>query len=139
MQSSAQSPIRLRPELSKLPQLVAYIALFAHEHGLNISDTYALTLAAEELFSNTIRHSRSPANWVLFSLIHRHESVIATYTDDAPPFDPTLQAESDITASAGTRPVGGLGIHFIRRAMRSFDYRRLDNRNVVTFTRHLTG
>ena len=98
-----------------------------------------MTLAAEELFSNTIKHSHSPANWVEFSLIRVNDSVIATYTDDALPFDPTLQAESDITASAEDRRVGGLGIHFIRKAMRSFHYSRLGNRNVLTFNRHLTG
>lgn len=138
MQLSAQSPLRLSPELTQLPHLVAYIDTFAEKHGLNFADTNALTLAAEELFANTIEHSHPPANWVEFSLARADESVIATYADDAPPFDPTLQSESDTKAPVETRRIGGLGIHFIRKSMQNFQYARLGNRNLLLFTRRIT-
>jgi anti-sigma regulatory factor (Ser/Thr protein kinase) len=38
-----------------------------------------------------------------------------------------------------TRRIGGLGIHFIRKSMQNFQYSRLGNRNLLLFTRRITG
>lgn len=129
--------IRLQPALDELVRLVDAIESFAAEHGLRPADVHALTLAAEELFANTVNHSHPPANYVEFGLGLEDGAVTAVYADDGAPFDPTAQAAPDTTLPADLRPIGGLGIHFIRRTMQSFDYERVDGRNVVRFIRRL--
>jgi len=137
MTQPVQSPLRLRPELTELDHVVGYIETFADQHGLNSGDTYALTLAAEELFANTVNHSKPPATLVEFSLAYSGDTAIATYADDAQPYDPTQQAAPDTSLPAEMRPIGGLGVHFIRKTMEVFQYARQDGRNIVTFTRRL--
>jgi serine/threonine-protein kinase RsbW len=137
MQLPNQPPLRLRPELAELDRITAYIESFAEQHNLSPADTYALSLAAEELFANTVKHSRPPATWVEFFLVRGGDDVIATYSDDALPYDPTLEPAPDTSLPAEVRPVGGLGIHFIRKTMQSFNYARLEGRNVITLTRRL--
>ena len=131
-------PLRLEPDIAVLPRLVAYIADFGNLHHLPASDVHAVTLAAEELLANTVNHSPMPAHLVDFSLTLTPEGALAVYTDDAPAFDPTAHPEPDITLSASARPIGGLGIHFIRLSMSTFRYRRIDGRNEVTFGRTLS-
>jgi anti-sigma regulatory factor (Ser/Thr protein kinase) len=137
MQPTTLLPIRLRPELSELEQLVGYVESFANRQDLSPADANVLALAAEELFVNTATHSNPPANWVEYSLARCGDSVVATYSDDAQPYDPTQQEEPDTTLPVEARPIGGLGIHFIRKTMQSFHYARIDGRNVVTLTRRL--
>ena len=63
----------------------------------------------------------------------------AMYSDDGPEFDPTILPEVDTSLPLAERPIGGLGIHFIRRTMHTFTYERRVGRNVVRFGRALQG
>lgn len=132
---SGAAPLRLRPELAELATLTDFIEIFAEDHGLPAVDTYAFTLAAEELFANTLRHCSPPATVVEFFMTADLDSASAVYSDDGPEFDPTALAEADTTLPAEQRRIGGLGIHFIRKSMPVFRYQRRDGRNLTSFGR----
>jgi anti-sigma regulatory factor (Ser/Thr protein kinase) len=104
------APLRIKPEIGELDALIGFIEEFARCHGWAAADTHAFSLAAEELFANTVGHS----------------------------LDPTAHAEVDTTLPVEQRQIGGLGIHFIRRTMQTFTYQRVGERNVVCFGRPLT-
>ena len=53
------------------------------------------------------------------------------------PFDPTARAEVDTTAGVEERPIGGLGIHLIRRIMDSVKYKRKNGMNILKITKNL--
>ena len=53
-------------------------------------------------------------------------------SDTGQPFDPTKEADADITLPAEKRPVGGLGIHLVRHIMDSISYEYADHRNILT-------
>jgi serine/threonine-protein kinase RsbW len=131
----ATPPLRLRPDIGELGSLVDYIESFAGAHLLAPADTRAITLVAEELFANTINHSQPPATCIEFSLACDGSAITAVYSDDAAEFDPTAYPEVDTTLPLDQRPIGGLGIHFIRRTMQTFGYRRNRGRNFISFCR----
>jgi serine/threonine-protein kinase RsbW len=135
---SAPQPLRLRPEIAELASLNDYIETFALAHDLPAADTNAISLAAEELFANTIGHSDPAASLIEFSLACEGPAITAVYADDAATFDPTAYPEADTTLPLDQRPVGGLGIHFIRRTMQAFAYQRVGGRNQITFGRAVT-
>ena len=58
-------------------------------------------------------------------------------TDDAKPFDPSEAARPDTGMPIGDRPIGGLGIHFVRKVMDGFRYRRSGRHNIVTLTKNI--
>jgi anti-sigma regulatory factor (Ser/Thr protein kinase) len=129
------STVRVAPSLDELPALVALVEAFAEQHELGTGDAFALTVAAEELFANTLRHSRPPATWMELSLRVDGADVVALYCDDGAAFDPTQQAAPDTTLSAEERGMGGLGIEIIRKTMHSLAYERVGAENRVTFRR----
>lgn len=131
----SDAPLRLRPEIAQLGPLTAYIEAFAERNSWAAADTLAFTLAAEELLANTVRHSDPPARSVEFALESSGDRALATYSDDGAMFDPTTHPEPDTTLPVEQRPIGGLGIHFIRRTMSTFAYRREGERNVILFGR----
>lgn len=138
MQFSAQAPLRLRPKLDDLAALIGYVESFAEAHGLRAGDAFALSLAAEELFANTIRHSQPAATLVEFFLVLDDGMAVAHYVDDGPAYDPTRKEAPDTTLSAEERPIGGLGIHLISKTMQEFCYSRTGSRNQITFSRRLS-
>jgi len=138
MSAAGSEPLCLRPERAELVRLAARVNDFAATHGLAFADCHAFMLAAEELFANTLSHSYPPATLAEFTIVARESSVVATYSDDGSPFDPTARPEVDTTLPLESRNIGGLGIHFIRRTMSTFRYERRDGRNIVTFGRVLS-
>jgi anti-sigma regulatory factor (Ser/Thr protein kinase) len=64
--------------------------------------------------------------------------LILTLTDCGDEFDPTLIEAPDITLSAEDRPIGGLGFFLIRQIMNEVEYRRVDNKNVLTMSKILS-
>jgi anti-sigma regulatory factor (Ser/Thr protein kinase) len=124
--------LTLRPVIGELATLTAFLEDFAERHGLSPADCNACTLAAEELFANTLRHADPPATEIHFTLTPQG---LATYSDDGPAFDPTTLPDPDITLPPEQRQIGGLGIYFIRRTMKTFCYERRDGRNITTFSR----
>lgn len=57
--------------------------------------------------------------------------------DSGVAFNPFERADPDIHAPVEEREIGGLGIFLIRQIMDSYDYRRENNRNIMTLTKKL--
>lgn len=101
-------------------------------------------LVLDELFTNVVTHGylNDPGGRVRIEASVRDEAVQVSITDQAPAFDPRQVPFPDTTLGIEQRPIGGLGLLFVRRMADSLDYQRLDDgrgpaRNVVTFTKRL--
>ena len=57
----------------------------------------------------------------------------AEVVDDAKAFDPLEAPDPDITADLEDRPIGGLGVFFVKTLMDEVRYRREDGRNHLYF------
>lgn len=49
--------------------------------------------------------------------------------DDGRPFDPLSLPEPNLSLPLEERPIGGLGVHLVRKLMTSVSYRRADGKN----------
>jgi len=136
---SVKTPaLRIPARIESLPTLSDYIETVGEENALSGADLMAFNLAAEELLANTVRHGSPQATAIEFSLTVHNGFATAIYADDAGPFDPTAAPEADTSLPQERRAIGGLGIHFIRRTMQVFSWRREGDRNVIAFGRALS-
>ena len=55
--------------------------------------------------------------------------------DDARAYDPLAAPPPDLDTPIEHRPIGGLGIHFVRTVMERVAYERRDDRNLVTISK----
>ena len=55
-----------------------------------------------------------------------------TITDNGVPFDPLTAPVPSLDVPAEERPIGGLGVHFIRTVTDSVTYAREGERNVLS-------
>ena len=59
------------------------------------------------------------------------------FTDSGFPFDPTSRPRPRLTSTPGNRPVGGLGIHIVKKTMDKVKYDYLAGKNTLTIEKHI--
>jgi anti-sigma regulatory factor (Ser/Thr protein kinase) len=101
---------------------------------------YLANLAIEELVTNCIKYGYddSAEHIIEIELELSGGELILTVTDDGHPFNPLELPEPNTSASVQDLPIGGLGIHLLRRMSDRMDYVRTDARNRLTLRKSLT-
>lgn len=104
-------------KLAALPDLaVAVDKMLSEETAL----AFQVNLCLEELITNVIKYGLAGADEHFIQVqIYAHEKFLEIFLkDNAPQFDPFKDAPSpDIYLDVEHRPIGGLGIHFVKTIM----------------------
>jgi serine/threonine-protein kinase RsbW len=129
---SAQIVIRNRiAELATLRDRLDAIGL---RHGIGGQTLAKLQVALDELASNVIKYGwpEGGDHEVRVRFAVRRDRVEIEIVDDGLAFDPRGAPEP--LPSSGSRRLGGLGLHIVRKLVDRIDYERLEghNRTVVT-------
>ena len=119
----------------------AAFAEFADEHALPDALRRGLSVALDELLSNTIKYGfkgrGGVGGEVTVEVEKGADRLSVTLTDDGRPFDPFEQEAPDTTLTTMERRIGGLGIHLVRQMMDECSYQRQGDRNVVVLAKRL--
>lgn len=126
-------------DIETIPQLNEFIDSVAEEVGLEMSLTMSLNLALEEAVVNVMEYAypEGQKGNVEIEVTADQEWMTFVITDTGIAFDPTMKEDADTTLSAEERPIGGLGIFLVRQLMDVIDYKRQDNKNVLTLQKKL--
>jgi anti-sigma regulatory factor (Ser/Thr protein kinase) len=130
---------RLRGVLADLDTVHAAISDFSRQHALPEDLTTPLRLALDELITNVVEHGFDRHALGERSLVLRLDAtgdvVQATIEDNGIPFDPTVAAAAEPGGTLDDRPIGGLGLHLVRRSIDRMHYRRDGERNLLTIAK----
>jgi sigma-B regulation protein RsbU (phosphoserine phosphatase) len=123
--------IKLKNDLSELEKLSQGLTEFGAKHGLSHRVLYDLSLALEEVVTNTISYGYLDRreHVILVRLRVEPGIVIAEVEDDGQAFNPLAAPEPDVSKPIEERTVGGLGIHLVRKIMDGLEYKRQDDKN----------
>ena len=130
----------LRNELSEIPPLAERIEAFGEEGSLSIQHIYQLNLVLDELITNIVSYGYDADQPHEIHLRLRAEPgrLMAVLSDDGKPFNPLEEAPAAVLeGSIEDRPIGGLGIHFMRTLMDEVAYERAQGHNRLTLIKHL--
>jgi anti-sigma regulatory factor (Ser/Thr protein kinase) len=127
---------RLRGVLADLDTVYGAISDLAQRHALPEDVTHPLRLALDELITNVVEHGfharALDQRQLVLRLAASGDAVEATIEDNGIPFDPTSAAGADPAGELDDRPIGGLGLHLVRRSIDTMHYRRDGDRNLLT-------
>jgi len=137
---SGDLQLKISNELSELERVSRELERLGRERGVSTSDVSAVGLAVDEILTNVVSYAYpfGESNEVEIRARVDDDSFTVEVEDGGSPFDPTQAPEPKLHGRLEDRPVGGLGIHIVRRLVDSMSYRRRDGRNVLTLTKHLT-
>ena len=128
-----------RPE--DRPRLVQALRDFAREHRLAATVVQVADLALEEHLTNIMNYGYEDGrvHEIRVRLALEGESLAVEVEDDGKPFDPLQRPPPDTTIPLEARPIGGLGIHLIRKSMDEVRYRRERDKNILSMRKRLPG
>lgn len=131
--------LRLPNSYDALTDTAEQIERFLQENAVPADAVFAANLAVEELVTNIVKYGYDDAgdHEIVIGLHLRPEELAIRIEDDGHAFDPFAQPEPDTALPAEDRPIGGLGIHFVRNLLDTWTYERRDGRNIVRLTKHL--
>jgi phosphoserine phosphatase RsbU/P len=125
--------IKLHSELSEIHRLRRTLTEFGRQHGLLDTVLHDLTLALEEVVTNIISHGYddSREHEIRVALGIESGEIAVEVEDDGKAFNPLAAPEADVTNSLEDRPLGGLGIHLVRKLTDGLEYQRSEGKNLL--------
>ena len=121
----------MRNDIQQIPTLAEWIDMI----GLPQELSMPVNLAMEEAVSNVMLYAYPEGHGQVLVECTKSDKLVFTITDSGVPFDPTQQAEPDVTQNFEQRPIGGLGIFLVRQIMDDIRYERKDDKNILTLTK----
>jgi anti-sigma regulatory factor (Ser/Thr protein kinase) len=130
---------RLRGVLADLDTVHVAVSDFSRQQALPEDVSTPLRLALDELITNIVEHgfhrTALGERYLVLRLDSIGDVVQATIEDNGIPFDPTVAAAAEPGGELDDRPIGGLGLHLVRRSVDRMHYRRAGERNVLTISK----
>lgn len=120
-------------------RLLPALEEFARQHQLPPKVVQAADLALEEHLTNVLAYAyddAAPHEIVVRLTLETHRLQIEV-EDDGLPFNPLSRTPVDISPPLEEKPIGGLGIHLIRRFMDEVDYRREEGKNILRMRKNV--
>jgi anti-sigma regulatory factor (Ser/Thr protein kinase) len=133
--------IRLHNDLAELEQLATFIASAGEKYALPPKALFQLNLALEELVTNIISYGYDDkdSHEIKVSIEREGDELTARVVDDARPFDPATAPEPDLDLPMEARPIGGLGIHLVRKMFDAMTYTRNGKYNTLVINKNLAA
>jgi anti-sigma regulatory factor (Ser/Thr protein kinase) len=97
----------------------------------------AFQTALDDVLTNIVDYAGEARQAPIEVRVRLHPDALeAEVIDDGVSFDPLDSARTpDLAAGVEERPIGGLGVHLVRRLMDDVRYRREHDRNHLTLTK----
>ena len=102
---------------------------------------YLANLALEELITNCVKYGYDDdaEHIIEIELGFSDGELALTVEDDGHPFNPLDLPEPDTNLPVEDRPIGGLGIHLLRKMSDRMEYTRLENKNRLALYKSFEG
>lgn len=124
--------------IAALEGLVLSLTAWCQRAQVSPGTVNRLVLVLDELFTNIVMHGyrHDPAGKILVEAQVHEQSVDVTLTDQAPAFNPLLVPATDTSLPLEARPLGGLGLLFVRNTADELHYQWLETEaaNRLRFT-----
>ena len=135
---SAKLSVHIAATLEEVARLQAEVGAFGKQQGWSSELEYPVELAIEELCVNIVNYGGQGEHVIELELELNPDSLTIEIVDNGVPFDPFTEAPApDLDSAVESRPIGGLGVFFVKTLMDEAHYRREGDRNHVTLVKRL--
>ena len=133
---TAKLSVRINATLDELQKLQAEVAQFGTVEDWPPALAYQVELVIEELCVNIVSYGGDGNHSIDLSIESAPTEMTINIVDDGHAFDPFNEAPApDLHSEVQDRPIGGLGVHFVKQMMDEVHYQREANRNHVTLVK----
>ena len=136
-----QLTLRVKNAFAAIPAANEAASRWLADRNSSPAADYLANLAIEELVTNCIKHGYDDTDehTIEVTLKLSANELALTVTDDGHPFNPLELPEPDLHLPMEDRPIGGLGIHLLRKMSDRMEYARTGGKNRLTLRKSLAG
>lgn len=129
----------LKNDIEEIRTMSAFLEEISSELNLSMENTFNINLAIEEAVTNIILYAypQGEEHDFILSADYAENQITFRLIDSGKEFDPTARPDVDVTLPLEERPIGGLGIFFMRQIMKTVEYQRVDGKNILTMVKNL--
>ena len=128
-----QGAIVLANRLTELERVAHEVEAFGEAHRIAANLIFNVTVTLDEILTNVISYGypEGGEHVITVRLAVKGVELMIEVEDDGRPFNPLEIAPPALEKSPEERPIGGLGLHLVRKMMDRLEYRRERDRNVL--------
>lgn len=136
-----QLTLRVKSAFAEIPAANEAASRWLADRNAPPAADYLANLAIEELVTNCIKYGYedSAEHVIEIELKLSAGEMVLSVTDDGHPFNPLELPEPDTRLPVEDRPVGGLGIHLLRKMFDRMEYTRDGDKNRLILRKTLGG
>ena len=137
-----EETIVLINDLSELDRLDQKFQNLLISEKIDKKTHFYLNLIGDELITNIITYGYEDEfeHTILLQLIITPTYWILTVQDDGRAFNPLNHDIPELDLAIEERPIGGLGIHFVKQIMDEISYERQESYNIMSMKKyHILG
>jgi serine/threonine-protein kinase RsbW len=128
--------LELPAEISSLHSFTDFLRRGGEAAALQERELGQLDLVIEEILVNVMHHAYPEGNPGTIEVAYAVEpdrKLFVQISDTGRPFDPLAKDPPNLGLSLAERTVGGLGIFLVKQFANTVEYRRVENRNILSF------
>lgn len=130
--------LTVQSDLAELNKIRAFLKENLSTLAISENDYYAIELSMLEICVNIIRYAYpKDRGKIQLKTWEDNDQFYLEISDEGIPFDPSTVEEPDLEKMISNGQKGGFGIFLARKLMNGFDYKREDDRNILTINKKL--
>ena len=133
---AARLALDLDATLDEMRRLEESLSAFGEAQEWPPDLAYQVQLVVEELCVNIVNYGGDGSHRIEFVLESSADKLSIDIVDDGIAFNPFEEAPPpDLDSAVEDRPIGGLGVYFVKTMMDETRYRREGDRNHISLTK----
>lgn len=127
-------------ELHSLESLMNATTNFLEDQEVDAQSVYRINLALEEMITNIIKHGYDDyeSHEIHVTIQVLDYEIVGIIEDDGHEFDPLGESEKNQSIALQERPIGGMGIHLIKKLL-TMTYQREAKKNILEIRTQRAG
>lgn len=136
-----RAEMRIANKIGELENVRLWVERFGATHNLPPRVLTSLLVSFDEMLNNLISYGYADQcdHEILLHLALDESAVAGEIEDDGVPYDPLAAGPPNLEGGIAERPVGGLGIHFLRTLNDEVTYQRNGNKNRLRFQKRFVS
>jgi anti-sigma regulatory factor (Ser/Thr protein kinase) len=120
-------------DLEEITRLSTEFETFAEEQDIAMKAIFEINISLDEILTNIISYGYKDGgkHEIFLRFCYTAPEITITIQDDGTPFNPLNVPPPDLTTSLEDKPIGGLGMHLVRKMMDDVSYMYHDEKNCL--------
>lgn len=131
----------IKAEANQIEVALERILSLLEEMGADHKTAYKVRLALDELLTNVVSYAYEGKEGgeieISYKIADDPRSITLSIADEGKAFNPLETEDPDLALDVAERKIGGLGIFLVKNVMDEIDYRREDERNILTIKKNI--